>query len=304
MFPLLRRPDGRHRGNDRRNTMRSGAELDDNLAQVHPLLPSYSSKPSATHRFPESTEYLRSEAPNQSPSRGLKESLTSTYSTSTRSPHYFRHWSYIFVSWRWELGTWLLGSLAFATIIVLLLIYKDDRLTSWKSDIQITTIIAALSALAQSALLVSLSAGLGQLKWTWITDLRTVTDLETFDEASRGPYGSAKLILLGLWTGKVREHSAKPLAEAASSKAKGSSVFPYVDIHLYISHAYFLTQFTAGLQLWGRWQSFSCWASAHSSSRRWQLFSSNMSFSMRILLSLEPQYTSKRIEPLYSLYLG
>jgi hypothetical protein len=91
-----------------------------------------------------------------------------------------------------------LGTAAFAVIVVLLITYRNKRFDSWHSDIQITTIIAALSQLAQSALLVSLAACLGQLKWTWLKDERSAQDLQLFDEASRGPYGSLCLLGLGV----------------------------------------------------------------------------------------------------------
>lgn len=109
-----------------------------------------------------------------------------------------RKWAFDLRNWTWELATWLLGTAAFAVIVVLLITYQDKRFDSWNSDIQITTIIAALSQLAQSALLVSLAACLGQLKWTWLRDERSARDLQIFDEASRGPYGSMHLLGLGL----------------------------------------------------------------------------------------------------------
>jgi hypothetical protein len=119
-----------------------------------------------------------------------------------------KQWSFNLKNWLWELATWVLGTAAFVVIVVLLITYKDKRFDSWHSDIQITTIIAALSQLAQSALLVSLAACLGQLKWTWLRDERSANDLQLFDEASRGPYGSLRLLGLGLFPSKATRRRA------------------------------------------------------------------------------------------------
>ncbi|MAD87688.1 MAG: hypothetical protein CL912_32410 [Deltaproteobacteria bacterium] len=37
-------------------------------------------------------------------------------------------------------------------------------------------------------------AGISQLKWIWFKDPRSLTDLTTFENASRGPWGSAQLL--------------------------------------------------------------------------------------------------------------
>jgi hypothetical protein len=109
-----------------------------------------------------------------------------------------KKWGFSLKNWGWEIATWVLGTAALVVIVALLITYRNERFDSWHSDIQITTIIAALSQLSQSALLVSLAACLGQLKWTWLRDERSAGDLQLFDEASRGPYGSLQLLGLGL----------------------------------------------------------------------------------------------------------
>jgi len=70
--------------------------------------------------------------------------------------------------WRWELITWLLGTFTVWTLFGILLIFKDKSLDTWKSKVQITAVVALFSQLAQSALIVSVSACIGQSKWTLI----------------------------------------------------------------------------------------------------------------------------------------
>jgi hypothetical protein len=106
--------------------------------------------------------------------------------------------------WRWELVIWLLGTFAVWTIFGILLIFKDKSLDTWKSRVQITAVVAVFSQLAQSALIVSVSACIGQSKWTLIRQKQPTIEIERHHEASQGPEGALKLLLLGLWRPKAR----------------------------------------------------------------------------------------------------
>lgn len=48
--------------------------------------------------------------------------------------------------------------------------------------------------MSRSALLFTVATVIGQLKWPWILGQRTLIDLQTFDDASRGPLGCIKLL--------------------------------------------------------------------------------------------------------------
>ena len=98
--------------------------------------------------------------------------------------------------WYWELFTWLLGTIAFATIIVLLLRFDNTRVSKWNFSIQLTSIIAALAHIMQSALLVPVSLCLGQVKLNWLQKERLLADVDTFDTATRGPEGRLRLLLI------------------------------------------------------------------------------------------------------------
>lgn len=103
------------------------------------------------------------------------------------------------LTWKWEIFTWSLGTCAFTAIVVLLLTFKDQPLHSWKSTVQVTTTVATLSQIAQSALLVPVSYCIGQLKWEWFGYSRPSIDIDRFDLASRGPDGSARLLYHLAW---------------------------------------------------------------------------------------------------------
>ncbi|EUC35734.1 hypothetical protein COCVIDRAFT_112406 [Bipolaris victoriae FI3] len=97
--------------------------------------------------------------------------------------------------WKWELATWLLGTTALGAIIALLIVYRDEPLRNWTAGFSLATTIAALSQVAQSALLVSVSSCIGQLKWSYLRNERLTLDISRFEEASRGPRGSLMLLL-------------------------------------------------------------------------------------------------------------
>jgi hypothetical protein len=102
--------------------------------------------------------------------------------------------SKLLTSWRSEMTVWLLGTLAFTTMVVLLTHFHNQPASKWKSKIQITTMVSILSQFAQSALLMALASGVSQLKWAWFQQVKPLEDMELFDKASRGPEGSIQFI--------------------------------------------------------------------------------------------------------------
>jgi hypothetical protein len=96
--------------------------------------------------------------------------------------------------WKWEFATWLLGTGALASLVVLLVVFQGRSLKEWIFGISLAAVVAVLSQVAQSALLVSVSSCIGQLKWDWLRSKRSASDLGKFEEASRGSQGSIMLL--------------------------------------------------------------------------------------------------------------
>ncbi|KAJ2989097.1 hypothetical protein NUW58_g3641 [Xylaria curta] len=68
-------------------------------------------------------------------------------------------------------------------------------LNRWMLPIQPNSILAALTTVSKTSLLVPVTACIGQLKWRhFILQPRPLDQLQQFDNASRGPWGSAILI--------------------------------------------------------------------------------------------------------------
>jgi hypothetical protein len=97
--------------------------------------------------------------------------------------------------WWWELGSWLISFSCFAAIVGLLLHYAGKRQPSHiVGGITFDAFIAVFSAVAKAAMILPVSKAIGQLKWIWFRSERNLADFLTFDNASRGLWGS--LILL------------------------------------------------------------------------------------------------------------
>ncbi|KAH7067186.1 hypothetical protein FB567DRAFT_541918 [Paraphoma chrysanthemicola] len=107
---------------------------------------------------------------------------------------------YLLRVWRWEMITWLLGTAGFLANIILISLWKDKLQSRWEPNIQITTFVAALAQLSQSALLVPIASCIAQLKWQWVSRReRPASDIDIFDIASRGPDGSLRLLWHFAW---------------------------------------------------------------------------------------------------------
>ena len=101
-------------------------------------------------------------------------------------------------SWGLEIVSIFTSVLALAAIIGLLSHFDGHALPNWPKEITLNTLVALLTAIANASMVAPLSSGLSQLKWLHFHGKRRqLTDIELFDDASRGVYGSFRLLLLG-----------------------------------------------------------------------------------------------------------
>lgn len=104
--------------------------------------------------------------------------------------NYGRDW------WSWELTGIATSALSFGAMIAVLLYYDDKPGPKWPWGITVNSILSWTSTIAKSAMLIPVSDGLSQMKWIWFTERdRDLADMDYFEEASRGPYGSLFLLL-------------------------------------------------------------------------------------------------------------
>jgi hypothetical protein len=102
--------------------------------------------------------------------------------------------------WLTEVLSCTLSLLCSASIIIVL--YKCDGkpLPNWPHSITLNSLMALPTTLAKAGLVVPIAEALSQLKWVWFAEKdQPLVDFQTFDEASRTPFGGFKL--LGLLKG-------------------------------------------------------------------------------------------------------
>jgi hypothetical protein len=98
--------------------------------------------------------------------------------------------------WLLEIISWWISAICMATIIGVLIYYRDGKLPDWPGVLTLNAFIAILSKISGAALILPVSEALGQLKWSWFQgDSKKMWDFEIFDNASRGPWGSVLLLI-------------------------------------------------------------------------------------------------------------
>ncbi|KAH7113736.1 hypothetical protein B0J11DRAFT_497086 [Dendryphion nanum] len=94
--------------------------------------------------------------------------------------------------WILEIISWSISALCMIAIVIMLLLTENQKSPSWP----LSQIFNTLSRVASAALILPVSEALGQLKWNWFqNESKKMWDFEIFDNASRGPWGSALLLI-------------------------------------------------------------------------------------------------------------
>ncbi|KAJ2993362.1 hypothetical protein NUW58_g1862 [Xylaria curta] len=93
--------------------------------------------------------------------------------------------------WWWEIMAIVLSIASTVGLVVLLAKIDNTPRRSWSLLIQPNSFIAVLTTISKAALLVPAASSLSQLKWRHFESApRKLADLQLFDGASRGPWGS------------------------------------------------------------------------------------------------------------------
>ena len=106
--------------------------------------------------------------------------------------------------WWWEILATILSIACMGALTVILAKIDNIPLPHWWLPIQPNSLIAVLTTVAKSSMMLSVASCISQLKWGhFFQQPRKLVDLETFDEASRGPWGSATLLPLLAFRGPI-----------------------------------------------------------------------------------------------------
>ncbi|KAK2058141.1 hypothetical protein LY76DRAFT_66271 [Colletotrichum caudatum] len=118
--------------------------------------------------------------------------LQKTNSTSPSSQYH----------WILEICAVILSIMALAAIAVLLPLYNNKPLSTWRFEYSLNTVVSILGATSRASLAFAISACISQGKWNWFRrrDAHLMV-FDRFEEASRGPWGGLRL----LWWSKLRK---------------------------------------------------------------------------------------------------
>ena len=105
-------------------------------------------------------------------------------------------WRMIKERWNWtdETFGFMLAVLALGVIVGMLSGYSGKRLPEWPSLVSINSLISIFTSIMKSSMLLPIAEGISELKWIWFERRQHLTDMDKFDSASRGPWGSFLLL--------------------------------------------------------------------------------------------------------------
>ncbi|CAI7613061.1 unnamed protein product [Penicillium viridicatum] len=94
-------------------------------------------------------------------------------------------------TWLWEASAVILSILCLTAIFCVVRVYDQKASPSLPYGITLNSVISILGTASKSSLIFAVGESLGQLKWMWFWRAkRRLRDLQSFDSASRGPWGS------------------------------------------------------------------------------------------------------------------
>ena len=99
-------------------------------------------------------------------------------------------------AWKLEIAGLVLALGSMASFIALVARFSDKPLASWPSEaITLNALIAVLATVATAGMSIAVASGMGQMKWVRFKQGRApLSDMEYFDEASRGALGALGLL--------------------------------------------------------------------------------------------------------------
>lgn len=98
--------------------------------------------------------------------------------------------------WIWEISACIFSILCMSAVAGILFRLQDRPLSSWSFSIAPNSLVSVFITLSKSAMLLVVAQGVSQMRWVhYQTGPHPLIDLETFDAASRGPWGSLIFLL-------------------------------------------------------------------------------------------------------------
>jgi len=97
--------------------------------------------------------------------------------------------------WLWEMLNLMMSVSCVVAILAILDHYDQQPVPNWSYGFTLTNVVSILAVVVRSSLILPIAETMSQLKWSWFwRGHRLVMELERFDSASRGSWGSLMLL--------------------------------------------------------------------------------------------------------------
>jgi hypothetical protein len=101
----------------------------------------------------------------------------------------------LLASWLLELTCFAISLSVLAVVIGVLSLYDRRPNPQWTGGMTLNTVVSFASMVFRGSLMTPVASCISQLSWVWLAQARRpLYDIVRFDEASRGVYGSLKLL--------------------------------------------------------------------------------------------------------------
>jgi len=97
-------------------------------------------------------------------------------------------------SWKVEFLSVGLGIGFLAAIFITLARFDGREVPNWPVSLNLNSLVAIYATVLRALLLFAIAGILSQEKWYWLSRPRPLRNLDDFDLASRGAWGSARLL--------------------------------------------------------------------------------------------------------------
>ncbi|KAF9878741.1 hypothetical protein CkaCkLH20_03641 [Colletotrichum karsti] len=139
--------------------------------------------------------------------------------------------------WYWDFAGATVAVICMVLVAVTLSKADGIPLETWPLRISPNTIVAVLTTIARTALLVPLGSSISQLKWRHlILKARPLEHLQIFDGASRGPWGSTLMIQHLLFQSKLACALSLVTIITLGISPSTQQIIGYSELYRYLPH--------------------------------------------------------------------
>jgi hypothetical protein len=141
------------------------------------------------------TEEVHDKNGRISATTGLLVPNTSDNNWHRASFQFRQHWDRLLLdTWFPEAVAMTFSATCMLGIAAVLRVYEGKASTTKPYGITLNAMVSVLATASKSSLFYAVASAVSQLKWCWFTQRRKLQDLQSFDDASRGPWGSMTML--------------------------------------------------------------------------------------------------------------